>query len=84
MVKVIPVIFKSGEDGKILLLVPAVNDWMTTEKLFIFSGVVFVLSFIITNIVIITAFSKKVTIWILRLLRTEIPKLENCAAPLRK
>jgi len=60
MVKVIPVIFKSGEDGKILLLVPAVNDWMTTEKLFIFSGVVFVLSFIITNIVIITAFSKKV------------------------
>jgi len=33
---------------------------MTTEKLFIFSGVVFVLSFIITNIVIITAFSKKV------------------------
>jgi len=59
MVKVIPVIFKSGEDGKILLLVPAVNDWMTTEKLFIFSGVVFVLSFIITNIVIITAFQRK-------------------------
>ncbi|WP_243467765.1 HAMP domain-containing sensor histidine kinase [Acetivibrio straminisolvens] len=60
MVKVIPVNFNNGESGKIVLLAPTVNDWMTTEKLLIFSGMTFVISFIITNIAIIFIFSKKV------------------------
>ncbi|HOM03229.1 MAG TPA: HAMP domain-containing sensor histidine kinase [Acetivibrio sp.] len=60
MVKTIPVSFKSGENGKVVLLAPAINDWMTTEKLFIFSILMFVISFIITNVVIIITFSKKV------------------------
>lgn len=59
MVKVIPVNFNNGESGKIVLLAPTVNDWMTTEKLLIFSGMTFVISFIITNIAIIFIFSKK-------------------------
>lgn len=60
MVKVIPVNFKNGESGKIVLLAPAMNDWMTTEKLLIFSIMIFVTSFTITNVVIIFTFSKKV------------------------
>ena len=60
MVKVIKVSFKDGEKGNVVLLAPLGNEWLTTEKLLLFLATVFIISFLITNIIAIGVFSKKI------------------------
>jgi signal transduction histidine kinase len=60
LVKVIKVSFKDGEKGNAVLLAPTGNEWLTTEKLLLFSALFFIVSFIIVNIITIVIFSKKI------------------------
>lgn len=60
IVKVIPVDFKDREKGNVVLLAHAGREWITTERFLLFAASVFVVSFLITNIIIILTFSKKV------------------------
>lgn len=60
MSKVIDIDFKGGQKGNVVLFVPVGNEWFTTEKLFLFSAIVFIISFLLTNIATISLFTNKI------------------------
>ncbi|MFZ5988247.1 MAG: sensor histidine kinase [Bacillota bacterium] len=60
IVRVIPVSFKDGEEGNVILLALAGNEWLSTEGFLLFVLVVFVISFVFTNIALILNFSKSI------------------------
>lgn len=60
IVRVIPVFFKDGEKGNVILLSQTGREWPTSENLLIIVAAIFIISFLLTNIAIVFGFSRRI------------------------
>lgn len=57
--KTIPVTFEDGDNGNVLMLALTRKDWLTFEKFMIGTLIIFMVSFLITNLILIFNLSNK-------------------------
>ncbi|NLD46166.1 MAG: HAMP domain-containing histidine kinase, partial [Clostridiaceae bacterium] len=60
IVRIIPVLFKDGENGNVILLSETGREWYTSEKLLLIVAAIFIISFVLTNIAIVFGFSRRI------------------------
>jgi signal transduction histidine kinase len=60
IVRAVPVVFRDGEKGNVILANMNGGEWLTVERLIFIILAVFIISFLLTNIYIILGFSKRI------------------------